>query len=70
MTDEKDMIIGYIMFSRFHIDGKFEEELLLLTPVATKTELQRQHISKELIEYGFVQATELNCCIKAVNMLF
>jgi len=30
-----------------------EKELLLLTPVAVKTELQRQHISKELIEHGF-----------------
>ncbi len=59
MTDENDDIIGYAMFSRFHIEGKFESELLLLTPVAVKTELQRQHISKELLEYGFEKAKSM-----------
>lgn len=53
MVDEKDDIIGYAMFSRFHIGGKYENELLLLTPVAVKTEFQRQHISKDILEYGF-----------------
>ncbi len=60
MVDEKDAIIGYAMFSRFHIEGKYEDELLILTPVAVKTELQRQHISKDLIEYGFIKAKKLN----------
>ncbi|MDE6501718.1 MAG: N-acetyltransferase [Ruminococcus sp.] len=59
MTDENDNIIGYAMFSRFHIEGKYENELLLLSPVAVKTEFQRQHISKELIEYGFKVAKEM-----------
>ena len=61
MVDETDAVIGYAMFSRFHLEGKFLEELLILTPVAVKTELQRQHISKELIEYGFARARELGC---------
>ena len=56
MVDEKDEVIGYVNFSRFHLDGKYENELLLLSPVAVKTELQRQHISKELIEYGLQKA--------------
>ncbi len=56
MTDENDAILGYAMFSRFHIERKYENELLLLSPVAVKTELQRQHISKELIESGFERA--------------
>ena len=51
--------IGYVMFSRFHLDGKYEDELLLLSPAAVKTELQRQHISKALIEYGFEKAASL-----------
>lgn len=59
MTDENDDIIGYAMFSRFHIEGKYEKELLILTPAAVKTELQRQHISKDLIEYGLVKAQEM-----------
>jgi len=59
MADENDAVIGYAMFSRFHIEGRYEHELLILTPVAVKTELQRQHISKELIEYGFVIAKEM-----------
>ena len=56
MVDEHDEIIGYCNFSRFHLNGKYEDELLLLSPAAVKTELQRQHISKELIEYGFEKA--------------
>ena len=59
MVDENDSVIGYVMFSRFHLEGRYEQELLLLTPVAVKTELQRQHISKELIEYGFEKAAAM-----------
>ncbi len=57
VEDEKP--IGFVMFSRFHLEGKYEDELLILSPAAVKTELQRQHISKELIEYGFEKAREL-----------
>lgn len=59
MADEENAVIGYAMFSRFHLDGKYENQLLLLSPVAVKTNLQRQHISKELIEYGFEKAREM-----------
>ena len=61
MVDENDEVIGLCIFSRFHLGGKYENELLLLSPVAVKTELQRQHISKELIEYGLERAKELGC---------
>ena len=56
---DTDEVIGYVNFARFHLDGKYEDELLLLSPVAVKTRLQRQHISRELIEHGFVRAKEL-----------
>ena len=59
MVDENDEVIGLCIFSRFHLDGKYENELLLLSPVAVKTELQRQHISKELIEYGLRKAAAM-----------
>ena len=59
MVDENDSPIGYCNFSRFHLGGKYEDELLLLSPVAVKTDLQRQHISKALIEYGFEKAAAL-----------
>lgn len=59
MVDENDSPIGYCVFSRFHLEGRYENELLILTPVAVKTELQRQHISKELIEYGFEKAAAM-----------
>ena len=59
MVDENDEVIGYAQFSRFHLGGKFKDELLILTPVAVKTELQRQHISKELIESGFEKAKKM-----------
>ena len=59
MVNEDDLILGYAMFSRFHIEGRYENELLILTPVAVRTEYQRQHISKDLIEYGFGKAAAL-----------
>ena len=59
MVNEADEIMGYCMLSRFHLEGKYENELLILTPMAVRTDLQRQHISKELIEYGFKKATAL-----------
>ena len=59
MVNENDEIIGYALFSRFHIEGRYEDELLLLAPVAVKTELQRQHISKDLLEFGFQKARDL-----------
>lgn len=59
MLNEDDEIIGYAMFSRFHIEKRYENELLILTPVAVKTELQRQHISRDMLEYGFEKAREM-----------
>ncbi len=59
VESDTDEVIGYVNFARFHLEGKYEDELLLLSPVAVKTELQRQHISKDLIEYGFERAREL-----------
>ena len=56
---DTDAVLGYVMFSRFHLEEKYEDALLLLSPVAVKTELQRQHISKELIEYGFEKAAQM-----------
>ena len=56
---DTDEVIGLVIFTRFHLAGKYEDELLLLSPVAVKTELQRQHISKELIEYGFEKAAAM-----------
>lgn len=64
---EDDKIIGYCMFSRFHIEEKYDNELLLLSPVAVKTSLQRQHISKDLIEYGFNKAIELGYTVCLVE---
>ena len=59
MVDETDSVIGSVNFARFHLEGRYENELLLLSPVAVKTELQRQHISKDLIEYGLEKAKQL-----------
>lgn len=59
MVDEYGELLGCAMFSRFHIEGNYENELLMLTPVAVKTELQRQHISRDLLEYGFEKAKRM-----------
>ena len=52
-------VVGYAGFSRFHLEGKYEDRLLLLSPVAVKTQLQRRHISKRMIEYGFEKARKM-----------
>ena len=57
--DESGAIIGYVMFSGFSIEGRYEGELLLLSPAVVRTDLQRQHISKDMIEYGFQQAEKM-----------
>lgn len=67
MVNEDDEIIGYCMFSRFHIEGRYDDRLLILSPVAVKTSLQRQHISKDLIEYGLNKAKELGYTICMVE---
>ena len=59
VESDTDEVLGYVNFSRFHLEGKYEDKLLLLSPVAVKTQLQRQHISKELIEYGLEKARNL-----------
>ena len=59
MVDEHGEIVGQALFSRFHLDGKYEDSMLLLTPVSVKTELQRQHISKDLIEHGLALGKKL-----------
>ncbi len=59
MVNKEDEVIGYCMFSRIHLEGKYADELLMLSPMAVKTELQRRHISKDLIEYGFEKARKM-----------
>ena len=56
---EDGEVIGYVMFSRFHIEGKYTDRLVLLSPAAVKTSCQRQGISRELIEYGLKKAAEM-----------
>ena len=59
MVNEQNEIVGQAIFARFHLDGKYEHEMLVLNIVSVKTELQRQHISKDLIEFGLARAKEL-----------
>lgn len=56
---EDGEVVGYVMFSRFPIEGRHADRLLLLSPAAVRTDLQRQHICRDLIEYGFRRAAEM-----------
>lgn len=58
-VDENDEVVGYAMMSGFHLNGNYKDRLLILTPVGVKTALQRRHISKMLIEYGFEKAIQM-----------
>ncbi len=46
-------VIGHVNFTRFPLEGRHSDKLLLLSPVATMTEYQRQGVSRKLIERGF-----------------
>lgn len=59
MVDETDAILGYVMFSGFHLEGRYKNELLILTPCAVRTDVQRRHISRDLIEHGFRKAADM-----------
>ena len=59
VDDASDEVIGYVMLSRFHLGGRYEDRLLLLTPCAVKTELQRQRISRDMIEFAFAQEEKM-----------
>lgn len=54
MVDEQNRVIGYAMFARFHLEGRYEHQLLLLSPVAVKTE-------QLLIIMGLLQDLTLIC---------
>ena len=56
---EDGEIIGYVMFSRFHIGGRYDDRLLLLSPAAVRTDRQRQGVSRELIEHGLRKAAQM-----------
>ncbi len=58
-VDENDDVVGYVMMSGFHLNGNYRDKLLILTPAAVKTALQRKHISKNLIELGFEKAVQM-----------
>ena len=66
-VDPEGEIIGYVMFSRFHIEGRYLGRLLLLSPAAIRTDLQRRHISRDMIEYGFERARELGYTVCMVE---
>ena len=42
-----------------HIEGRYTDRLVILTPAAVRTDKQRQHISRDLIEYGLRKAAEM-----------
>lgn len=56
---EDGVPVGYVMFSRFHIEGRYTDRLVLLSPAAVRTDLQRQGISRELIEHGLRKAADM-----------
>ena len=56
---EDGELVGYVMFSRFHIEGRYTDRLVLLSPAAVRTDCQRQGISRELIEHGMRKAAQM-----------
>jgi predicted N-acetyltransferase YhbS len=57
--DDTGELVGHFMLSKFPIEGRFEEKILLLAPVAVAVECQRQGIGKVMLMHGIVRAKEL-----------
>lgn len=56
VAEEDGALVGYAMFSRFPFGGTCADGLLLLSPVAVRTDRQRRHVSRNLIEFGLDRA--------------
>ncbi len=50
---EDGEVIGHVNFTRFPLEGRHADRLLLLSPVSTRPDHQRQGVSRALIEHGF-----------------
>ncbi|WP_208293507.1 GNAT family N-acetyltransferase [Zophobihabitans entericus] len=60
VIERERKIIGYVMLTKFFIQGKTQKfESLLLAPVAISTDFQNQKLGTELIEKSFERAKEM-----------
>lgn len=59
LEDDNGTIVGYYMFSKFPIGGKFEDRVLLLAPIAISTARQKQGLGTMMMKHGIELAKKL-----------
>lgn len=57
--NENGEIVGHFMLSKFPIEGKHEDKVLLLAPVAVSTKCQKQGIGTIMLNHGINAAKEM-----------
>ncbi|KAB2493944.1 GNAT family N-acetyltransferase [Priestia endophytica] len=59
VVEEEGVIIGHFILSKFPISNKFENEILMLSPVSVAINKQRQGIGKYMLQEGIKLATKM-----------
>lgn len=59
VVEEEGVIIGHFILSKFPIGNKFENEILMLSPVSVAINKQRQGIGKYMLQEGIKLATKM-----------
>jgi predicted N-acetyltransferase YhbS len=59
VVEEEGGIIGHFILSKFPISNKFENEILMLSPVSVAINKQRQGIGKYMLQEGIKLATKM-----------
>ncbi len=58
VAEENGEIIGHFILSKFPISNKYENEILLLSPVSVAIKKQRQGVGKFMLQEGITLASE------------
>ncbi|WP_257148770.1 GNAT family N-acetyltransferase [Bacillus cereus] len=59
VVQEERIIIGHFMLSKLPISNRFENEILMLSPVSVAVNKQRQGIGKYMLREGIKFATKM-----------
>ncbi|EJQ03123.1 hypothetical protein IE3_05494 [Bacillus cereus BAG3X2-1] len=59
VVEEEGIIIGHFMLSKLPISNRFENEILMLSPVSVAINKQRQGIGKYMLQEGIKFATKM-----------
>ena len=59
VVEEEEEIIGHFILSKFPINNRYENEVLMLSPVSVAIHKQRQGVGKYMLQEGIKLAAEM-----------